>query len=313
MAKMTRGTDPIILNQTDTHQLCRLLDEVIDEFRDALKREPQFPELVMLFFAVCGATTASVFADMETVTLFAVELRLPDARKPQVFDQTTVTQLPDLSDGVYVAATAWLVEGAALLARASGAQPTADQLVATTLAVGHRYYPSLIPPITAVRARTHRPGRVPVRIGDVVAVPADSGTFFFLIVVAINRFGTAFGVFLGRHPLTAAKALERLPRRSQIVYSGSRLIKAGRWKIVAHQPRILEFFPSDPEIYHAPALRKIDARIGPFGSAETSDGAIRPLSCAEAQALGVSDGSYEQAYLSEDLEVRLAQWSADLG
>ena len=136
--------------------------------------------------------------------------------------------------------------------------------------------------------------RVPKpRPGDVLAIPARNGGFHMAVVVTLNRFGTALGLFRG----TCARArldanLRRAPRKLP-VYTDNGRVADGTWKIVGHDDSLLALFPSDPPIYHRPnAWRGIDT--GEFGAAETADCTLRLIGPDEAREVGLQDGTYRQ-------------------
>ncbi|MGW1735849.1 hypothetical protein [Streptomyces sp. NPDC001999] len=138
------------------------------------------------------------------------------------------------------------------------------------------------------------------KIGDIVAIPAKAGGYRIAVVVARNRFGTALGLFRGVFKVPRVRA-----QRSNIsgipIYTDEQLIAAGVWLIVDHDESLLEFFSSEPEIYHAPDVWP-NRDFGTFGAAETADGEIRPIGEEEANAVGIGDGSYRQVHMSEYLQ-----------
>lgn len=77
------------------------------------------------------------------------------------------------------------------------------------------------------------------------------------------------------------------------VYSDDRLIVNGEWLVVGNDGRLRELFPAEPEIYHRPGLAP---EVGEFGAAESPDGTLRQIDQEEAEAVGLHDRSYNQAY-----------------
>lgn len=129
------------------------------------------------------------------------------------------------------------------------------------------------------------------RPGDVVAIPSGPG-YHLAVVITRNRFGTAYGIFRHRSPQA------RMPEagaevRPFPIYSDDQSVRSGRWRIVGSAPDLLGLFPDDPEIYHM------------NGIAETASGTIRPVPDEEEAAVGLTDDSYRQGYLSEHLEEEL--------
>ncbi|MEV6931978.1 hypothetical protein AB0M46_46855 [Dactylosporangium sp. NPDC051485] len=134
-------------------------------------------------------------------------------------------------------------------------------------------------------------GRRP-RLGDVVSIPSTLGGWYVAVVVARNRFGTAYGLFQGRQPTlrTPAPGAQVDPYP---VYSDDDEVLHGRWPVLGRDEKLLERFPADPEIFHWPGL------------AETSAGATRPMSDEEAELVGLADRSYRQSWMSEYLAAKL--------
>jgi hypothetical protein len=147
------------------------------------------------------------------------------------------------------------------------------------------------------------------KVGDIVAIPAGGGGYYVAVIVAKNQFGTAYGFFRGTHPL-------RAPSKARVVehpiYSDEDPILAGRWKIIGHGEQLRSSFPPEPEIFHRPQKTYPgEPEIGPFGSGETVSGKMRKVSEAEAQRLGLLDGSYRQIYPSQIFESALERLTAE--
>jgi hypothetical protein len=141
--------------------------------------------------------------------------------------------------------------------------------------------------------------------GDVLAIPAKDGGYHMAVVVALNRFGTALGLFQG----TSAYGwldlhLRRAPRKSP-VYTDNGRIADGTWRIVGHDQSLLALFPSNPPIYHRPNAWPGIADTGEFGAAETADGVLRLIRPDEAREAGLQDGSYQQTHQAAWLQKRL--------
>jgi hypothetical protein len=137
------------------------------------------------------------------------------------------------------------------------------------------------------------PARRSPKVGDLVAIPAVAGGYYLALIVARNRFGTAFGFFRGRHDVPRPRRTAAADVNPHPIYSDERSILSGRWRIVGNVDRLLSLFPDDPEIYHR------------MGVAETADGATREVSDEEAAQVGLSNGGYRQAYMSEVLQREL--------
>ena len=133
------------------------------------------------------------------------------------------------------------------------------------------------------------PVRQRPKVGDLVSIPSTHGGCYQAVILASNRFGTAFGFFKGRHDL-ASIANREWDIHPYPVYSGEELLHDGRWRIVAHDDSLRSLFPQEPEIYHS------------MGVAETAEGTLRQVSDQELASVGVADGSYQQVYHSSFLE-----------
>ena len=130
--------------------------------------------------------------------------------------------------------------------------------------------------------------------GDVLAIAAADGGCHMAVVVVLNRFGTALGLFHGTSAqgrLDLDLDLRRAPRKYP-VYAGSNLVLDGTWKIADHNDGLLALFPSDPPIYHRPNAWPGIADTGEFGAAETADGTLRLIGPDEAREVGLLDGTY---------------------
>lgn len=69
-----------------------------------------------------------------------------------------------------------------------------------------------------------------LKLGDVVAVPRNKGGYYFVLHIATNRFGEAFGIFQSyQESPDIMSDWEPVPLPIH-VYSGDHLIKTGRWK-----------------------------------------------------------------------------------
>jgi hypothetical protein len=128
--------------------------------------------------------------------------------------------------------------------------------------------------------------------GDVLAIPAKDGGYHMAVVVALNRFGTALGLFQGTSAYGRLDLhLRRAPRKSP-VYTDNGRIADGTWRIVGHDQSLLALFPSNPPIYHRPNAWPGIAYTGEFGAAETADGVLRLMGPDEAREAGLQDGTY---------------------
>jgi hypothetical protein len=143
---------------------------------------------------------------------------------------------------------------------------------------------------------------VTLKPGDVVAVPRNRGGYYFVLHLASNRFGEAFGLFQGHNEtpdITAGWNPVPLPNH---VYTGSHLVKTGRWQKVGHREDLRGLFSATPEIYHSKADNPSNSAIGRYGSAETPEGKLRELSEPEATSIGLKQGTYRHLMIEEQFE-----------
>ena len=141
-----------------------------------------------------------------------------------------------------------------------------------------------------------------LRPGDVVAIPRNKGGYYFVLHLASNRFGEAFGLLQGyRETPDVTSGWEPVPL-SRHVYTGNHLVKTGRWRKVGHREDLRGLFAPTPEIYHIKADHPSNPAIGPHGSAETPEGELRHLSEPEATGIGLKHGTYRQLMVEEQFE-----------
>jgi hypothetical protein len=144
--------------------------------------------------------------------------------------------------------------------------------------------------------------RVSLRPGDILAVPREKDGYYFIIYIASNRFGEAFGIFSGHRQIPRLPAKwEPVPAKFP-VYTGKSLVVSGRWRRIDHREDLLDLFPKAPEIYHSKSDNPSNGRIGPYGSAEAATGELRELTEAEANQIGLTRGTYRQVMLEEQFE-----------
>ncbi|CAL9523281.1 hypothetical protein QWL27_29025 [Streptomyces thermocarboxydus] len=141
-------------------------------------------------------------------------------------------------------------------------------------------------------------------VGDILAVPVDDA-WYAVIVVARNRFGVAFGIFGEKFRSLDAVHPEHSSACKFPVYSDDTEVVNGSWQVVGRDEGLLSAFPAEPEIYHSPNLAFPGFDFGEFGSAESPSGAVRLIDGAEASAVGISTGSYRQAFTGKFLQQSL--------
>ncbi|MGA5317899.1 hypothetical protein ACPCTK_27840 [Streptomyces pseudogriseolus] len=141
-------------------------------------------------------------------------------------------------------------------------------------------------------------------VGDILAVPVDDA-WYAVIVVARNRFGVAFGIFGEKFRSLDAVHPEHSSACKFPVYSDDAEVMNGSWQVVGRDEGLLSAFPAEPEIYHSPNAAFPGFDFGEFGSAESPSGAVRLIDGAEASAVGISTGSYRQAFTGKFLQQSL--------
>jgi hypothetical protein len=149
--------------------------------------------------------------------------------------------------------------------------------------------------------------KVSLKPGDVLAVPREKGGYYFVIYIASNRFGEAFGIFEGHRQVPyVSSRWEPVPVKYP-VYTGKALVVSGRWRRIDHREDLLDSFPKSPEIYHSKSDHPSDDQIGPYGSGEKATEELRQLTEAEARQIGLIQGTYRQVMLEEQFEKYLQE------
>ncbi|WP_455358731.1 hypothetical protein [Streptomyces sp. SYSU K21746] len=246
-------------------------------------------------------------AQSEFVTdALAVPLKFKaKAKGNRRYEEGRDSRVGELNDSVFVGAAdllASLAESSAAVHR----QPVSASVFASSVALALKA--SAIPLLDAnskdvlslavdLPKRKRKP-----RIGDTLSIPAKGSGYHLAVILARNAFGTALGLFLGTFPLPRVVAADRDAVLPHPVYTDEHLIGSGLWNIVGHNDDLLELFPAKPEIYHAPDLTVPGVELGEFGAAETADGEMRLLGAYEARDVGLTDGTYQQGYVGEELQ-----------
>lgn len=151
-----------------------------------------------------------------------------------------------------------------------------------------------------------------VTVGDVVAIPAVPRGHHLAIVLCEDQMGTAVGLLEGVFSPPRVGDIGSHRARHIPVYTGPRLIKNRTWPIVGHYPELLELFPDPPEVYWQ-AKTSWGEEYGEYGGAGKPDGEVRLLDKAEAEAVGLLDGTYRQTYLEEYFQEMLNEGRFDNG
>jgi hypothetical protein len=278
------------------------LRDLSQELAEELERKPRVVELLEILAAGLAACRDDVLADVRPDAVTALAPKLKRGAKAAPPDAEA---LRGLNDGVYSSAASLIADLSRAHRAARGGPPTLDELCAL-LAEGFRGAPADLladlPPssITGVKATAPKRPKLAASVGDVVAIPAQDGGFHHAVVLAKNRLGVAYGPLQGSAP--APGAAPRLARAAgRPVFSDDGLVGSRRWKVVGHEPSLLQLFPA-PEIYHRPMNIPGVPSTEPYGAAETGEGVLRLLSKEEAEAAGVLGGTYRQFHLGQALE-----------
>jgi hypothetical protein len=157
------------------------------------------------------------------------------------------------------------------------------------------------------------PKRIPkAKVGDVVAIPAAEAGYHLALVLADDQTGLALGLLRGTFSVPRVGNVDRHQPLHIPVYTGQALIKNGTWLIVDHQETLLGLFPDPPELYWE-AVTAFGDRFGEYGAAGIIDGPKRLINKAEAEAVGLLNGTYRQSFLEEHLQTILNAGQFDNG
>jgi hypothetical protein len=273
---------------------------VLGAFGDDIGRAPGLVELVEILHDGVRTLPDEILVDAHPDEIVGF------IERPRVQSSDTEA-LGDLNDAAYVAASAafnaWWQAG-------PGQPITVADLAAVVLEAVRQVGPDLLDAAEVARLTAIAPklrhAKARARIGDIIAVPTGDHAYHLVVLVCRNSFGTAFGLFRGRHPLRIPPANLAAAATGVAIYSAEDAIKTGRWRIAGHNEQVLGCFPAEPEIYHRPQppIPGIPA-IGEFGAAETAAGRLRDLTPAEAREIDLA-GSYRQTYLPKSFEQALA-------
>lgn len=137
--------------------------------------------------------------------------------------------------------------------------------------------------------------------GDLIAIPMGTGMYAFSVYLGKARFGYAYGIFKGVHPLRSIPNETRLEPLFA-AYSGRDFVMEGKWPNLGNYPKLRSLFDGLPPIYHSKKNHPENKSVGPFGSSEGVDGALRQITEEEAMAVGLIDGTYRSCRLEEEFE-----------
>lgn len=169
--------------------------------------------------------------------------------------------------------------------------------------------------VLALKPKLLRKGKITVKPGDLVAIPARGGGYYFTVFITQEwADGPAFGIIKGKYTLKPPSEDWQPDTLQPPVYSDNRLIASGRWRVIGNYPHLLKLFPEHPEIYYPHKAAALvcstgkgaiirPGEVGPYGSAVTPGGrGVRHVSKEEAEALGLLSGEYHQGLLAEEFE-----------
>lgn len=160
--------------------------------------------------------------------------------------------------------------------------------------------------VVGLKAEVKRRGKTPLRLGDLVAIPAPGGGCFRVVFLAKNTHGWAFGIFRGRYPLRPPAASWRPEILTRPVYTDQRAVTDGRWRIIGNAPDLTALFPDVP-YYYAKRHHRHNDEIGPHGAVESLDGSYRQLTAEEAAKVGLDDPRFENSCMCEQFVIYLEE------
>lgn len=219
--------------------------------------------------------------------------------------------IDDIDDHGFVLATELIVELCQEVEKLAGQKPTIDDLC-ELLTWGLRGCSlDLLADVNTsnvlrIEAKLKKRGKITLKPGDIVAIPAKDGGWHLVVFITKNRFGFAYGILLGRHALKPPSPQWQPEALAHPIYSGQRAVASGRWQVVGNNPDLLALFPSDPPIYHSKMSWPNEDQIGPFGSAESASDRLRPISKQEAKEVGLLTGEYRCVLMEDEFEEFLA-------
>jgi immunity protein 26 of polymorphic toxin system len=285
------------------------IKEVADEFADDIGYRPSCADLFEILTWALRAGDKDKLSDVHTSNIIALrpQMKKRDSRPDSLDRDYTGEAVAELNDAVFVAASDFLQRLVNAFKDATGRLPSltdiCDLLVAGLRQCDDLLLADIIPAqITGVKPEVRKQKKVTPRVGDIVAIPAENGGYFFAVVLDKNAFGTAYGLFEGTSRLKPVSKNSHPAVNPRPVYSGDDFIESGRWKIIGHDESLLSLFPEEPEIYHRQHADRPNPQLGPYGAGETASGKLRQLTREEAEEIGLLSGEYRQSYLPETLE-----------
>ncbi|MEV6909081.1 hypothetical protein [Amycolatopsis sp. NPDC051071] len=150
------------------------------------------------------------------------------------------------------------------------------------------------------------------KVGDVIAIPAEPRGYHLAVVLGADTMGLAIGLLAGVFSRPRVGDVVRHRARHIPIYTGHRLIRNATWPIVGNSSALLELFPDPPEVYWK-AVTDSGHRFGEYGGAGPLEGPFRLLDKAEAEAVGLLDGTYRATYMEEYFQKQLNEGRFDNG
>lgn len=245
----------------------------------------------------CIPTTAKSLVPAPGMPVIFQAVRRP--AKNDVRPSRVVT----LNDSAFITGTDFIQQAvdemATMEGRSVALAEIAPYLLGTLRSVPDALIDESLDKVSSITIRKNSSTRRP-KIGDVLGIPTATYGYRLAVVLARNRFGVAIGLFKGVFLRPSIESLNSVATLFPCVYTDDSLVRAGTWRIIDNSEGLLRLFPGEPEIYHMPNPSCPD--LGQFGGAETADGSLRPVTLLEAERVGLTDGSYVQIYLGEQLQ-----------
>jgi hypothetical protein len=292
-------TDDMSTDATWTSAV-QCLNGMISEFTTEIGSPPTLGE----FLEILGMSAPVNSPAIEPVLLpLHFEVKLSGKRRYE----PGVSRVASLNDATFVNASSLLLAiGERIVAQHErSASPT--DLASGVLTLLRSANVSLadvqVDELLSITARA-RKGQRPTA-GDIIAIPLQRGGFRLAAILAINRFGVGLGLFEREVEVLRIDRELRENAIGRAVYTDDQLIADGTWRVVRHDGSVLSLFPHEPEIYHSPNIAFPGIDLGAFGAAETPTGAMRKIGEDEARRVGLLDNTYQQVYLSSDLNEQI--------
>lgn len=282
------------------------LREIAESFSEEIGRLPSLPELLEILTWGLRGSPNEILSDVNPANVVALHARFAKGRTKTNSADSAPSAVDELNDAAFSAASDTVASVARAVGAAEGNAPTLERLLEVIAASLRDASNSLTSDdasaLAILKPELLRRGKVTLRPGDIVAIPAPDGAFFTAVVLDRNAFGTAYGLFEGAGPIRRVSAESHPSTLPFPVYTGDESLANGSWRIVGHDDELRKLFPAEPEIYHRAQVISGGPKIGKFGSAESASGRMRDLTKEEADALGLLTGEYRQVYTPELFE-----------